>query len=117
MSGQILLPLEVLPTSRWSPHRLQTLSFPLPSFLFNLGAGDAGDPGDRGMASGFVGVFNRRSVSFLAGDSILGFLSDFGGLLSPSGSGLVVFVFRSETEAGRGERQDENKWVNEKVKG
>lgn len=48
------------------------------------------------MASGFVGVVNLRSASFLAGDSILGVLSILGGLLSPSGSGLVGFVFRSE---------------------
>lgn len=61
--------------------------------------GDAGDPGDRGMTSDFVGVVNLRSISFLAGDSILWVLSVFGGLLSPSGSGLVGFVFRSESGA------------------
>lgn len=79
--------------------------FPLPSFRFDLGAGDAGDPGDRPMASGFVGVVNLRSASFLAGDSILRVLSILGGLLSPSGSGLVGFVFRSERGAGRRDRQ------------
>lgn len=68
------------------------------------------------MASDFVGVVNRRSVSFLAGDSILCVLYDFGGLLSPSGSGLVGFVFRSEWEAGRREREKKYKCVNKKVK-
>lgn len=62
--------------------------------------GDAGDAGDRGMVSDFVGVVNLRSVSFFAGDSILSAMSVFRGLLSPSGSGLVGFVFRSEWGAG-----------------
>jgi len=64
--------------------------------LFDLGTGDAGDPGDRGMTSGFVGVVNLQFVSFLAGDSILWVLSVFGGLLSPSGSGLVGFLISCE---------------------
>lgn len=63
------------------------------SFLFDLETGEAGDPGGRGTLSYFVGVAIFRSVSFLAGDAILWVFSVFGGLLSPSGSGLVGFVF------------------------
>lgn len=51
------------------------------------------------MASDFVGVVNLRSVCFLTGESILGVFSGFGRLLSPSGSGLVGFMFRSDWEA------------------
>lgn len=70
------------------------------------------------MTSDFVGVVNLQSESFLSGDSILSAFSVVGGLLCPSGSGLVGFVFRAEREAGwrerrriktstRGERSDE----------
>lgn len=81
--------------------------FPLP--CFDLETGDAGDPGDRGMMSDFLGVVNLRSVSFLTADSILWMVSVFGGLLSPSGSGLVGFEFRSEWGAGGRQRQNKNK--------
>lgn len=57
------------------------------------------------MASVLVGVVSLRSTPFFAGDSIFAMLSDFGGLLSPSGSGLVGFVSRSEWEAGPRETQ------------
>lgn len=83
--------------------------FSLPSFLFDRGAGEAGDPGDRGMASVLVGVVSLRSTPFFAGDSIFAMPSDFGGLLSPSGSGLVGFVSRSEWEAGPRETQRKKK--------
>lgn len=87
----------------------------LPLPLFDLRAGDAGEPGDRGMTSGFVGVVNLRFVSFLAGDSILRVLSFFRGLLSPSGSGLVGFVISSEWGAVQRQRI-RHYWVNDKVK-
>lgn len=73
-----------------------TRFFFLPSFLFDLGAGDAGEPDDLGTASALVGVTSLRSTPFFAGDAIRGTWSDFGGLLSPSGSGLVAFVSRCE---------------------
>lgn len=71
---------------------------------FDLRAGDAGDAGDREIMSDFEGVVRLRSVSFLAGESILSVLSVFKGLLSPSGSGLTGFVFRTgqgDVAAGR----------------
>lgn len=67
-------------------------------------AGDAGDAGDREIMSDFEGVVRLRSVSFLAGESILSVLSVFKGLLSPSGSGLTGFVFRTGQGAGGTEK-------------
>lgn len=90
--------------------------FSLPSFLFDLGAGDAGEPGDLRTASAFVGVTSLRSTPFFAGDAICGtwsdfggLRSDFGGLLSPSGSGLVAFVSRCEWGAAPTRRHSKNK--------
>lgn len=87
-----------------SQKHFEELLFYLP--LFDLG--DAGEPGVRGVTVGLAGVLRLRSISFLAGDSILWVSSTFKGVLSPSGSGLVGFVFTAKQGAGPRERQNKN---------